>query len=507
MPVTPTYPGVYVEEIPSGVRTIGGVATSIAAFVGWAAKGPTDRAQLVLSWSDFERTYGGLDVRSLLGYSIYHFFNNGGQQAYIIRLVAGDQAVAEATLDGKLKVTARSAGDWAEAYGVTIKRRADDLTRFRLQVAYKPVGVATPVVVESFENLSLDSKDARYAPHVLSAGSALVDAALIVPESPAPTFSADIATPAMLGSGSDGTVLVPSDPAGAFETALQAGGGSGGVNLLDRVDLFNLLIVPGETEAATVGQLQKFARDHRAFLIVDSAESATFSSLNAGLNNSLTGADAINAALYFPWVKAADPKQENRLRAFPPSGFVAGIYARTDVSRGVWKAPAGTEASLTGVSGVTAPLTDLENGALNIQAINCIRNFNVYGNVVWGARTLQGNDERGSEWKYVPVRRLALFLEESLYRGLKWVVFEPNDEPLWAQIRLNVGAFMHDLFRQGAFQGVTPRDAYFVKCDKDTTTQSDRNRGIVNILVGFAPLKPAEFVILKIQQIAGQLQA
>lgn len=505
MPVTPTYPGVYVEEIPSGVRTISGVATSIAAFVGWAAKGPTDRAQLVQSWTDFERTYGGLDVRSLLGYSVYHFFNNGGQQAYIVRLAAGDAAVAEVTLDAKLKITARDAGDWAEVYGVTIKRRADDTSRFRLQVVYRPTPTATPAVVESFENLSLNKQDARFAPDVLAAGSTFVRGALIVPETPTPILSADIAAPAMLVDGADGAVLAPN--AAAFETALQAGGGSGGVNLLDRVDLFNLLAVPGETTASVVAQLQKFVRDHRAFLIVDSGESETFTSLTGGPNSSLTGADAINAALYFPWVKAADPRQENRLRAFPPSGFVAGIYARTDVTRGVWKAPAGTEASLTGVSGVAVPLTDLENGTLNIQAINCIRNFNVYGNVVWGARTLQGNDERGSEWKYVPVRRLALFLEESLYRGLKWVVFEPNDEPLWAQIRLNVGAFMHDLFRQGAFQGVTPREAYFVKCDKETTTQSDRNRGIVNILVGFAPLKPAEFVILKIQQMAGQLQA
>ena len=155
--------------------------------------------------------------------------------------------------------------------------------------------------------------------------------------------------------------------------------------------------------------------------------------------------------------------------------------------------------------GVTLPTNDAENGILNPLAVNVIRKFPVYGTVVWGARTLQGNDEVGSEWKYVPVRRTALFIEESLYRGLKWVVFEPNDEPLWAQIRLNVGSFMNDLFRQGAFQGTTPKDAYFVKCDKDTTTQSDINRGVVNILVGFAPLKPAEFVVIKLQQLAGQL--
>jgi hypothetical protein len=170
-------------------------------------------------------------------------------------------------------------------------------------------------------------------------------------------------------------------------------------------------------------------------------------------------------------------------------------------------APAGSDAGRVGATGVEQPLTDRENGTLNPRAINCIRTVPVYGTVVWGSRTLHGADERGSEWKYVPIRRLALFIEESLFRGTQWVVFEPNDEPLWSQIRLNVGAFMHDLFRQGAFQGTAARDAYFVKCDRETTTQSDQNRGVVNIVVGFAPLKPAEFVVLRIQQIAGQVQA
>jgi hypothetical protein len=185
---------------------------------------------------------------------------------------------------------------------------------------------------------------------------------------------------------------------------------------------------------------------------------------------------------------------------------VAGLYARTDANRGVWKAPAGTEASLTGVIGVKTSLTNEENGVLNPMAINCIRKFPIYGTVSWGARTLHGHEERASEWKYIPVRRTALFIEESLYRGTQWVVFEPNDEPLWSQIRLNVGAFMHTLFRQGAFQGTSPRDAYFVKCDKETTTQNDINLGIVNIVVGFAPLKPAEFVVIKIQQMSGQIE-
>jgi phage tail sheath protein FI len=150
-------------------------------------------------------------------------------------------------------------------------------------------------------------------------------------------------------------------------------------------------------------------------------------------------------------------------------------------------------------------LSDGENGQLNPLGINSLRSFPVAGQVVWGARTLRGADSIGDEYKYIPVRRLALFIEETLYRGTQWVVFEPNDEPLWAQIRLNLGAFMQNLFRQGAFQGRSPREAYFVKCDKETTTQNDINLGIVNIVVGFAPLKPAEFVIIKIQQIAGQI--
>lgn len=166
-----------------------------------------------------------------------------------------------------------------------------------------------------------------------------------------------------------------------------------------------------------------------------------------------------------------------------------------------------SDATLNGVSGLSVKLNDGENGQLNPLGVNCLRSFPVIGQVAWGARTLEGADRLASEWKYIPVRRLALFIEESLFRGTQWVVFEPNDEPLWAQIRLNLGAFMQNLFRQGAFQGKTPREAYFVKCDKETTTQNDINQGIVNVLVGFAPLKPAEFVIIKIQQIAGQIAA
>jgi len=532
MPSALTFPGVYIEELPSGVRTITGVATSIAAFVGWAPKGPTDRAELVLSFPDFERKFGGLHPESFLGSSVSQFFANGGQRAYIVRLVttgatganANNAAASSVTLKtgggaaNGLTITAKSPGKWGDSYAiVTKKRAAPDDARFVLQVANikdDPKGI----VVESFENVSMVATDKRYVVNVLANESTLVTAK--VEGSPAVTTPPDdterVATPAAeagnlpaaskLTAGADGAVIAADSD--AFVTALDPPSKTGGIYHLDRVDLFNLLCVPGMTNTTELQNLQKFCRDRRAFLIADCAESARFDDLSPAGQPApaLTGDNAINAAFYFPWVTAPDPLQENRPKDYPPCGFAAGLYARTDTSRGVWKAPAGTEASLVGVLGPKVTLTNAENGVLNPKAVNCIRALPVYGTVLWGARTLQGNDERGSEWKYIPVRRTALFIEETLYRALTWVVFEPNDEPLWAQIRLNVGAFMHDLFRQGAFQGQTPKDAYFVKCDKETTTQSDINRGIVNIIVGFAPLKPAEFVIVKIQQIAGEIE-
>ncbi len=493
MPVTPTYPGVYIEEIPSGVRTLTGVATSITAFAGWASKGPIDKAQLVLNWADYQRIFGGLHKDSFLGYAVNQFFANGGSQAYIVRLASGAKA-AIASVDSKLDLTAKNPGVWGNGYKVNIAKSQFDATRFSLTI----LDAVTSAPVEKFVNLSMAADDVRFAESVITGESELFNAKKIGANN---TIPAD-GTTAISTPGTDGTLLIP-DTAG-FETALD-GVADSGINLLDRVDLFNILCVPGETKPTKVATLQKFCRDRRAFLIVDCDPAAKLSSFPTGPNSAMTTNDSINSAFYFPWVNAPDPLMEGRIRAFPPSGMIAGIYARTDAQRGVWKAPAGTEASLSGISSLTINMTDAENGTLNPKAINALRSFPVYGSVVWGARTLAGNDERGSESKYIPVRRLTLFLEESLYRGTQWVVFEPNDEPLWSQIRLNVGAFMHDLFRQGAFQGVSPKDAYFVQCDSTTTTQSDINRGIVNILVGFAPLKPAEFVIIKIQQMAGQL--
>jgi hypothetical protein len=299
--------------------------------------------------------------------------------------------------------------------------------------------------------------------------------------------------------GSDGTAPLAADYDAAYA-------------IIDReVDLFNLLILPpNEGAPATVqslyGSASTFCLQRRAFLVMDPPEawSNAQDAINSstGVNSLRVGLVKDHAALYYPRITIND---RGTSRNIGPAGAIAGLMGRIDGTRGVWKAPAGTEADLRGVIGLERKFSDGENGVMNPRAVNTLRIF-PNGIVSWGARTMDGDDDFGSEYKYVPIRRVALFIEESLYRGLKWVVFEPNDEPLWAQIRLNVGAFMQDLFRKGAFQGATPREAYFVKCDKDTTTQNDRNLGVVNIFVGFAPLKPAEFVVIYLQQIAGQIE-
>jgi uncharacterized protein len=311
-------------------------------------------------------------------------------------------------------------------------------------------------------------------------------------------------------------------PAGTFYVGGLSGnpGGAPGLvhydkayQLIDKeVDLFNIMVLPPDhdhteaTQKKLWGPASVFCQQRRAFLLIDPPASWTTSQkatdATVGVNTLRVGLVKDHSAVMYPRLKIDEAGKEIFVS---PSGAIAGLFSRIDSTRGVWKAPAGTEADLRGVIGVEHRFSDGENGVLNPKAVNTIRVF-PNGIVSWGARTMDGDDGFGSEYKYIPIRRLALFMEESLYRGLKWAVFEPNDEPLWSQIRLNVGGFMHNLFRQGAFQGQTPRDAYFVKCDSSTTTQNDRNLGIVNVIVGFAPLKPAEFVVLSLQQMAGQIE-
>jgi phage tail sheath protein FI len=611
MPVAPTYPGVYIEEIPSGVRTITGVATSITAFIGRALRGPVNKATTINSYGDFERIFGGLWVKSPLGYAVRDFFLNGGGQAIIVRLFHLEDPAATPTpppsktplTAGNLTLEAAYEGGWganlrfvidaqvseqvAQAMGlvktnlfnltvfevgadgipvrsemfrnlsvVPSARRIDkvlkeesnlvkwkgvwppanlpdiaaihtaesDLATARTQLATaKAANPQVPADITAAQN-TLDTKQQALAnvntdnitkaeQQLAAANKQLAAAQAVTPQVPADVTAAQTAvtnaTTALKAAGktSDGLELTKANdltpPNGAADKK--------GMYALEDADLFNLLCIPpylvatGNVDATMVSEAAAYCEKRRAMLVVDPpAEWKDPASAIAGVGN--VGTNSKNSALYFPRLTQPNPLRDNQMEDFVPCGAIAGVMARTDTQRGVWKAPAGLDATLVGVPRLSVPLTDAENGQLNPLGINCLRTMVPVGRVIWGARTLQGDDRLASEWKYVPVRRTALYIEESLYRGTQWVVFEPNDEPLWAQIRLNVGAFMHNLFRQGAFQGTTPKDAYFVKCDKETTTQNDINLGIVNIVVGFAPLKPAEFVIIKLQQMAGQIE-
>jgi len=778
MPITPTYPGVYVQEIPSGVHTIVGVATSITAFLGKAPRGPINKAVHILSLKDYERSFGGLSADSDMSYAVSQFFLNGGSDAYIVRLARNHNAASAILLDagGTQVLTITALDEGAAGNDIQFQLSANTIHpgNFNLTINYVSAISQADNRTEVFQNLSMDPASPRFIEDVINGASQLVtvtvnrsapnmpnklapatggitsgaftDSDLGTASAPGPlrplpdsshnsfkigidtpdvtdvvtinsskpgnssslaAYLTDIAsriqdvvskmhpdnawkhftctsdgthlilssgTPGLGGSvkvanadsnsifsqlhldqatanqatpltsasggitsgafadsevgssgplhslpdsthnsfkigfdGRDATdvVMIDSSKPGdssslaAYLTDIasriqkavrstksglapwrdftctlddthliltsgtpgQSGSvkvanadsnsifsqlhldkatvnkpnvpslslGSGesfelddpdalsiytgdavgrtGIQALEGVDLFNLLCLPGVTQADIQTMAIQYCKTRRAVCIVDPPPDLKPADMVARITGPLLpkGDLGTYAAIYYPWVKAPDPLK-GKLRSFPPSGMIAGLYARTDAARGVWKAPAGTDATLVGVQGLDYVLTDPENGTLNPHGVNCLRIFPVFGPVSWGARTVSGDDQIGSEYKYVPIRRTALFIEESLYRGLKWAVFEPNDEPLWAQIRLNVGAFMQNLFRLGAFQGQSPRDAYFVKCDKDTTTQNDINLGIVNILVGFAPLKPAEFVIISLQQIAGQIQ-
>jgi phage tail sheath protein FI len=542
MPSALSYPGVYVEEVPSGVRTLTGVATSITAFVGRAATGPTEQPVMLTSFADYERRFGGLALDCPLSYAVRDFYLNGGALALVVRVVgtAADPDAADApdpasaatlTLAGEggaddLVLTASSVGAWggrlsgAVDYATDNGLPAADTTRFNLRLRYRLRPGRDEFAFETLGAVSTTPSDPRYLPLVLERESTLVRALGDVPVArPAPGVVGATVTWTDAAGGDDGPPLRADDLLGNEA-------GHTGIHALALADLFNLLVIPPlarDTSTPTSGYTvvppnvwqaaMALCVQRRAMLIVD-PDPAWASPVASALTNAQNGRTALglagpaarNAALYFPCVRMVDPLRDSRVDTFMPAGIIAGIMARTDVARGVWKAPAGLDAALNGVADLQLNMNDLENGQLNPLGINCLRSMGVNGRIVWGARTLRGADASADEYKYLPVRRLALFLEESLYRGTQWVVFEPNDEPLWAQVRLNIGAFMQGLFRQGAFQGKAARDAYFVQCDSQTTTQADINLGVLNVVVGFAPLKPAEFVVIKIQQMAGQIQ-
>jgi hypothetical protein len=292
---------------------------------------------------------------------------------------------------------------------------------------------------------------------------------------------------------------------------------------LDKLSVFNLMVLPGLTEVATLAEALAYCEAKRAFLIMDAPEGAaadavtkaqpgltgpTIEQVWKGEEGAVEPPRSPNGAIYFPYLRTTDPIT-NEAASSPPSGLVAGVFAKEDTNRGVWKAPAGLETTILGTTGVVASgeMTDKQQGTLNELGVNCVRTFPGIGSVVFGARTLVSHNVSFEQWKYVPVRRMALFLEQSLYTSLRWAIFEPNAIPLWNALRREVEAFMFGLFRQGAFAGATASEAFNVRCDETTTSQAEIDNGIVNVRVAFAPLKPAEFVVVQIAQLAGQTQS
>ena len=562
MPVTPTYPGVYIEEVQSSVHTIVGVPTSVAAFVGYAARGLVDTPVQVNSWAGYQRAFGGLDPNSPMSYAVFLFFVNGGNSAQIVRASAtdGSGAPARIALSPDVILAATSPGTWGNPVlsasdppsltaGLQVVVDTDNLinktTLFNLTITDAGTGA-----VERYTGLSLGGGPAGtpgigIATALASSALMNVDPSSKLTRIPAAgTYTVGTYTPPPAAAAAPHAAVAPSEgdaPAtGAAQTAAAApsagkapAGGAPGVDVnagslavvpadqtskkgiyaLVKADIFNILCLPADPaqpwSAAVLGEAAQFCAQQRAMLIVDppAAWSNALPPLGFPVvvkTPAISGNYTANAATYYPNLKFADPVT-NMTVDLGPCGAVAGVWASTDDSRGVWKAPAGTAAAITGVSDLSVHIDDSESGVLNPIAINCLRTLPLIGPVSWGARTAAGADELASQWKYIPVRRTALFVEESIRRGTQWAVFEPNDEPLWSSLRLNVGAFMNSLFKQGAFQGSTPTEAYLVQCDADNNPQSSIDLGILNILVGFQPLMPAEFVIIQIELLAGQL--
>jgi len=556
------HPGVYVQEVPSSVRPIEGVSTSTAAFIGITDKGPVPghilptgkmaQPVLVTSLTDYNRQFGGFRVDSFLTYAVRSFFENGGRRVYIVRvypspagsvgsspsaLFPGVAGIAVGSGGAAFNVLAANEGAWGNNIWVQIQPSSDGDTvnNFKLVVMYGLTQAeASGNVIESYDGLTFQGSPSllpgatspgSYARTAVNSRSEYI--AIINDFTARP---AAMANPVQLAGGSDSALPAQSDFIGAPATDNTRTGT--GLYALDKITDVNIIAIPGQGDPTTVNDGMAYCKNERplqdCFFIGDvgsvvdgsGVTQVPLARMDTTAPSVVTIADArayattgfsglpLNksagdyGAIYFPWVYAPDPigVGRNPKILLPPSGYMAGIYARIDGSRGVFKAPAGTEA---GVAGALAPyreISDTEQDSLNPVMVNAIRTVPNSGLVVWGSRTI-GSD---ASWRYVPVRRIAIFLRVSIYYGIQWAVFEPNDEPLWAELRLNIRAFMLTQFRAGAFQGSKPDDAFFVKCDSSTTTQQDIDNGVVNILVGFAPLKPAEFVVLKLSQKVNQ---
>jgi uncharacterized protein len=546
--LTPTYPGIYIEELPSSSHSITAAPTSVTVFVGytnpfWMHAGtapPWGVATELTSFSDYVSTYGGFFsspwLPDLVGQAIYQFFLNGGSNAYVVALQAQEYLTPSTTPPS-------AAGVAVTAATATIETGGNGFVVTALQPVGLPAAGATPAIglpmTISISNITTTTANDDTADITIVYGTAVVETyRRVLITSFASTINA--ASKLVSISPASGTAVgsyanLPTQSSLAYPTGATPQPSFTIINplafgpvfqpnsSLDKVPIFNLMALPGMSNPAVLAQAMAFCEEKRAFFIMDPPINAVSDSLaqtvpgapaNAATIAAIWGGTATgtpapptsqNGAIYFPYLQTTDPVSGAVLDV-PPSGYVAGIFANEDINRGVWKSPAGVEALIQGTTGVVpwGVLTDPQQGLLNPLGINCIRTFPGIGSVVFGARTLVSANPAFEQWKYVAVRRIALFIEQSLAQSLLWAVFEPNAQPLWNALSQEVGAFMLGLYRQGAFAGTSASQAFAVQCDSTTTSGTDVENGIVNILVSFAPLVPAEFVVIQIAQIAGQ---
>ncbi|MEE6272909.1 phage tail sheath family protein [Georgenia wangjunii] len=512
----PTYlsPGVYVEEVEAGSRPIEGVGTAVAAFVGLAERGPVNEPTLVSNWTQFSETFGDFVPGSYLAHSVYGYFLNGGGNCYIVRIGAdggngqattsrsgnGRRAISgppEARLGG-YRVVARSASakpivvEVAEPGG---EKPTDDLFKIVVHVDGKPA--------ETFDRVTTKKGDDNVATKVsaesklitieeVASGSALMkpDKARVgllapEPEPEAPTTER-LGAQDYVGDAADRT----------------------GFSGLEAVDDVTMVAVPdliaayeqGAIDLETVQAVQLAMIAHCELMgdrmaILDPPPGLSAQQVKEWRTDG-AGYDSKFAALYWPYVKVFDPASGTN-RFVPPSGHMAGVWARNDDTRGVHKAPANEV--VRGAISLQTNITKAEHDLLNPVGINCVRSFPGRGIRVWGARTLSSDPA----WRYLNVRRLFNYLEESILIGTQWVVFEPNDDALWARIRRTISAFLVNEWRKGALFGLTPDEAFYVKCDRETNPAEAIDAGQVSCLIGVAPVKPAEFVIFQLAQFSG----
>jgi phage tail sheath protein FI len=508
------HPGVYVEELPSGSKPIEAVGTSTACFIGYSLKGPMSEPTLISSWVEYVSQFGGLQPSETqmsaakaplgdgMGYGVYAFFQNGGSSAYVIRAAQADAEAASGDLlqtsddTALITFTAINEGVWGNDLVIVITQ---NVAEFSVAVGS---GLGSEFVAkEEFTEISFDNTLVNYLPHKINGVSELIVLQVHNPSDIAAEIAISGSSEVILAGGLDGTA-----PAVAEYNIIFA-------KLLKYRDI-NMILLPGQywdsdAQRAIINTAIAHCEAMKnRMLILDLKPGDELNNANEVKDLSLPTQTYV--ACYYPWVLVSNaaynvdknPGAAKQLLV-GSSGFAAGLWAKTDARRGVWKAPAGIESSLLGVADLEFKVENAEQNYLNPLGVNALRKMPGYGPVVWGARTAATKAD--PEWRYVPVRRTAMFIEESLYNGIQWAVFEGNDHRLWSSLRINIESFMNGLFRAGAFQGEKSSDAYFVRCNLgDTMTQGDIDRGQVVVIIGFAPLKPAEFVIVRLQQMIGQ---